>query len=309
LAAASLLVAQCAFRPPGPEAFSFGVTGDTPYNAREEPAFMETIARMNGEALAFVVHVGDIKSGGNSPCTDELFLQRKAQFDTSRHPFVLTPGDNDWTDCRRESNGKYDVLERLQVLRRIFFPDGDSLGTQRMATETQDRCLEAGEPCRCGPYPENRLWESHAIVFATINVPGSNNNRGFDAASDNEADCRDRANLAWLAIAERRTATARALVVFTQADLWVGRGRTFAPYQEALVDIAGRLHKPVLFVHGDTHIYRYDTPFKARDGTPVANPARLEVYGSPFVGWVKVDVDGSRPDIFTVDPRLTRLVP
>src|SRR4051812_30454670 len=120
MAAASLFVTQCAFRPPGPDAFSFGVMGDTPYNEREEPVFRETIARMNGEALAFVVHVGDMKSG-STPCTDELFLQRKAQFDASLHPFVYTPGDNEWTDCRRAKTGRYDVLERLQALRRIFF--------------------------------------------------------------------------------------------------------------------------------------------------------------------------------------------
>jgi hypothetical protein len=34
------------------------------------------------------------------PCTDEAFAQRKALFHTSTHPFILTPGDNDWTDCR-----------------------------------------------------------------------------------------------------------------------------------------------------------------------------------------------------------------
>ena len=308
IATASLLVTQCAFRPPGPEAFSFGVMGDTPYNEREEPVFVETIARMNGEALAFVVHVGDIKSG-TTPCTDELFLRRKAQFDASLHPFVLTPGDNDWTDCRRKKDGRYDVLERLQAVRRIFFAQADSLGTRHMATDSQAQCLEAGMPCACGPFPENRLWENHAIVFVTINVPGSNNNRGYDAASDREADCRDRANLAWLAKAERRAANARALVVFTQANIWVGRDRVYAVYEEELVHIAGRLNKPVLFIHGDTHLYRSDTPFKARDGTPLANPSRLEVYGSPFVGWVKVDVDASRPQVFTVYPRLTAIVP
>jgi hypothetical protein len=297
IAASAFLLAQCALRQPGPEAFSFGVFGDAPYNEREEPAFMQTIERMNAEPLAFVVHVGDFKAGSDAPCTDALFAKRRAAFDTSSHPFVLTPGDNDWVDCRRPSNGAADPVERLEALRRLFFAGAESLGTRRMATRAHPR------------YPENRMWEHGSVVFATINVQGSNNNRGFDAAGDGEADARDQANLAWLAEAERRAASARALVVLTQADLWVTRKPTYRPYIEALVDIAARLRKPVLFVHGDTHQFRSDAPFRTRDGTTVANPSRLEVYGSPFVGWVRVDVDTTRPGIFTVEPKLTALVP
>jgi hypothetical protein len=35
---------------------------------------------------------------------------------------------------------------------------------------------------------------------------------------------------------------------------------------------------------------------------------RLETYGSPFVGWVRVDVDPSRPNVFTFEPRLEAVV-
>src|SRR5438477_12191796 len=99
IAASALLVAQCAIvRPPGAEAFAFGVMGDTPYNEREETEFVRMLDGLEREKLAFVVHVGDFKAGGNSRCSDELFAKRKAQFDRSAHPFVYTPGDNDWID-------------------------------------------------------------------------------------------------------------------------------------------------------------------------------------------------------------------
>src|SRR5260221_4814321 len=177
IAASAILVAQCAIIRPGPEAFAFGVMGDTPYNAREEVQFVHMLDGLGREKLAFVVHVGDFKAGGNSPCTDELFLLRKAQFDRSAHPFVYTPGDNDWTDCRRKSNGGGDPIERLDAIRRVFFSDGNSLGVERMATDAQTQCLEPGTPCACGPFPENRLWEHRGVVFGTINVQGSNKNR------------------------------------------------------------------------------------------------------------------------------------
>ena len=46
------------------------------------------------EPLAFAVHVGDFKAGGDSPCTDELFADRRARLDASRLRFAgrwLTP--------------------------------------------------------------------------------------------------------------------------------------------------------------------------------------------------------------------------
>src|SRR5207253_7930905 len=87
-----LLLAGCALRPPSPEAFAFGVMGDAPYNDREEAPFVAMIARMNAEPLEFVVHVGDFKADGGSPCRDALFARRRAQFDSSAHPLIYTPG-------------------------------------------------------------------------------------------------------------------------------------------------------------------------------------------------------------------------
>ena len=46
-------------------------------------------------------------------CTDEWLLERKAQFARIRHPFILLPGDNEWSDCR-------EPLRRLERWRQIF---------------------------------------------------------------------------------------------------------------------------------------------------------------------------------------------
>ena len=102
------------------EPFSFGVFGDTPYNGFERRHLPALIAEMDAEPLKVVIHDGDLKSGGER-CDDALFNERLAVFQTSRHPFVFVPGDNDWTDCHRSSNGAYDPLERLDRLRQLFF--------------------------------------------------------------------------------------------------------------------------------------------------------------------------------------------
>jgi hypothetical protein len=310
--ACALLVAGCAARGASPEAFQFGVMGDTPYGAREEPHFLAMMERMNAAPLAFVVHLGDFKAGGDSPCSDALFEKRKAQLDGSKHPLVYTPGDNEWTDCRRPSNGGMDALERLAKLRQLFFADGFSLGQTRMATAFQGDCVERkDEACICGAHPENRMWTHLRVRFVSLNFPGKGNNVGYDRASDEEARCRTLANRLWLerAVAESEGAGTRALVVMTQANPWAGRNKLYEPFLREMAAAAQRLRKPVLFMHGDTHLYRFDTPFVDAMGQPLANPLRLETYGSPFVGWERVTVDPDDPKLFSVEPRLDAVVP
>ncbi|HEX3098288.1 MAG TPA: hypothetical protein VHQ02_11245 [Usitatibacter sp.] len=309
---ASTLLAGCALGPPGPGGFRFAVMGDTPYNTREERAFVAMIARLDREPIAFAIHVGDLKAGGNSPCTDELFLRRKAELDRSAHPIVLTPGDNDWTDCRRASNGATDPIERLARLREIFFADAFALGREKLATRAQSACIAPVIPeCGCAAHPENRLWIRSGVVFATLNVPGSNDNVGYDAANDAEARCRGEANRQWLDEAARLAAApgTRGLVVALQADPWAAKKPVYAPLLRHVAAIARRLGKPMLFVHGDTHIYRVDSPFRDAAGAPIDNLTRLETYGSPFVGWVEVTVDPADPALFRFEPRLEALVP
>ena len=302
----ALLATACATGPRSPEGFVFGVMGDTPYSAGEEKSFVEMIERMNGEPLAFVLHVGDIKAGGNSPCTEELFLRRKAQFDASTHPLVYTPGDNEWTDCRRKTNGSADSLERLAKLREVFFDDRRTRGKAELRVDSEDDPTPG-----CGAYPENLMWSHGRVRFATINVPGSHNNEGFDAKSDAEAICRNAANRKWIesaaGLAERDAD--RALVIATQADPWVGDVASYHALVAHIGAVAQRLRRPVLFVHGDSHRYTFDAPFKDASGHPIANAIRLETYGSPFVGWARVVVDPGDPAIFSVEPMLQAIVP
>jgi hypothetical protein len=306
LLAAALALAGCASKPPHPDTFSFGVMGDAPYNVREELAFDAMLARLGAEPLAFVVHVGDFKAGGDAPCTDEAYAKARARLDASPHALVLTPGDNDWTDCRRESNGAMDPLERLAWLRQVFFRDAWSLGRARMPLSRQEGCVERlGVDCRCPGLPENALWTKAGVVFATIHVVGSNDNRGIDAANDAEQACRVAANRAWLerAIRFAEAPDRRGLVVLTQANPWVTKGDTYDWLRAQVAAGAVRLAKPVLFVHGDTHSFRVDRPFVDGRGGPVGNARRLETYGSPDVGWVRVTVDPNDAALFRIEPR------
>jgi hypothetical protein len=286
--------------------------GDTPYTSAEEKRFEAMLASLDREPLAFVVHVGDIKGG--QPCTDAILLARRAQFDRSAHPFFYTPGDNEWTDCRGMPGGSRDPIERLAKLREVFFADDLSLGQRRIAAQSQRTCAAPSAPeCGCNAQPENRMWRVSVVQFVTLNVSGSDNNQGWDAANDREARCRNEANRQWLehAVEAALAPGTRALVVMVQANPWwiLRTPHVFDPFLASIRAAAARLHKPLLFVHGDTHMYRVDAPFTDSLGQPLPNVTRLETYGSPFVGWVRVTVDPSKSDLFSFEPTLFAVVP
>lgn len=311
--------------------FEFGVIGDAPYVLEEEAKVAAAIAEMNRSDLAFVVHVGDIQAdprvpyrGGVPTCTDASLERRKELFDASRHPFILTPGDNDWTDCHLVKDRVVDPLERLARLRAVFFPSADSLGQRKMTL-----AMQATEP-RYGKYVENRMWRHAGVLFVTVHIVGSNNNRGRTPEMDAEYAERNAANLTWLgrAFELARMEQALAVVVLTQANpqfetTWSAtqvrlylpglpvdlpkqpRVTGFDDFLAALERQVPALARPVLLIHGDTHVFRVDKPLlRAADERLVEHFTRVETFGYPDVHWVRVTVDPTDPGIFFVKPEM-----
>jgi len=299
LVAAALALTGCATPPPS-GTISFAITGDAPYHEGEEAAFAKVLAQMSAEEVAFSVHVGDTKGGG--PCTDALYDKLRRQFDASRHPFVYTPGDNEWLECR-DAAGRPIALERLARLREVYFSRPESLGAVPMPMRMQDGCLAPPvATCGCGALPENRAWSLADVAFVTLHVVGEEDNFGYDAARDTEARCRREGNLRWLdeAVARAIDSGARALVVIAQANPWLSTRGAHDTFIARLQRGARRFARPVLLVHGDTHTFRVDWPL---DGI-----TRVETYGSPFIGWVKVVVSPGEPNPFSFEGHLVAVI-
>ena len=230
----------------------FGVFGDAPYTQSEVERVDRVIDEMNAAPLAFVVHVGDIGSSSLA-CRDDWLRARKQQFARIRHPFVLLPGDNEWSDCK-------DPLERLRVWRGLF------CFNEKLAVERQ-----------AGPFCEHIRWESGGTLFVALNVPGHDNN-----VRHAEHAPRMAAVFAWLdeaaALAEARNLR---LAVLMQADPFVTTPRDgFAPLRQRLAALGAKRPGRILLIHGDTHVYR--------DDEPIPGVRRVEVWGSPFVSWLRL---------------------
>jgi hypothetical protein len=250
--------------------------GDMPYSHAQANLLDGLIDRVNAEPLAFAAHVGDITSG-EGPCDDDWLQARKRQFERFRVPFVLLPGDNEWTDCHR---GGFDPLERLAKWRQLF-------------------CIPVAVPGftrQRGEYCENVRWEHDDLVFAGLNVPGSNNNLGRTAQMDAEHARRMRAVFAWLDEAVARLRPAKTLVILMQANPFL-RTRNgadgFATLRERLAQLAKTHPGKVLLVHGDTHLYRNDEPMPGL--------RRVEVPGSPQIRWLRATLSGAALQIEAAD--------
>lgn len=260
--------------------FTFAAFGDTPYTEEEETRFVGMIAEINREKLAFAIHVGDFKSGW-SPCTDALYQQRAEWFALFHHALIYTPGDNEWSDCWRAFGAARDPLERLQKLRSLFFADGYSLGQHKIALTRQN-----------GGYPEHARWTHQGVVFATLNVPGGNNNLRMP----DEAAARGAMVQTWIdtTFEYARNSGHRAVVLVMQANPFVGvaGGKNgYAELMKTIVAETARFKGEVLLIHGDTHRYRIDKPLVDRQNRRhLGNFTRIEVFGYPFVNWARVRV-------------------
>ncbi|MCX8146559.1 MAG: hypothetical protein N3C59_09540 [Azovibrio sp.] len=285
------------------EVWHFALIGDVPYSQRERaelPAMLSAMSR-GREPLAFIAHVGDIKHG-QERCDDALFFDRLACFQASPVPFIFVPGDNEWTDCDRASNGGYAPRERLARLRQIFWPDDMSLGQQRLALERQ-----------AGPWREHSRFRIGPVLFVTLNLPGGNNNWGMTDTPSAEYLERNPAVIAWLvdAFALARQEKLRGVVLLFQANpgfKYFAQGLGISGYRHFLETLRAESERfgaqggQVVAVHGDTHRFRVDRPLRDRQGRIMPYFTRVETFGYPLMGWVLGRIDTRRPELFAFEP-------
>lgn len=314
---------------------SFAIIGDTPYDARQRKEFGQLMNVIDTENLAFVVHAGDFWFDGIAwknttlglpPCSDEVFDDRLALAQQSKHPFIFTPGDNDWTDCYRARPKTYNPAERLAKLRKMFFSGDRSLGRKSI------RLTRQSEYPGYAMYRENASWQLGGVQFATLHMTGSNNNLGRTPEMDEEFRRRNAANLVWLkkVFASARHSRSKAVVIVSQANPFFEnnwspklRGRYllkgldikatddqritgFDDFLEAIEQETVAFGKPVVYVHGDTHTFRIDKPlvYTPKGSRFVENFTRVETFGFPSTHWIRATIDPSDPNVISFRPEI-----
>jgi hypothetical protein len=295
-----------------PTSYTFAVIGDVPYGADQVAAFPGWVDQISADRdVRLVTHVGDVKNG-STVCSNDYFAFIRAQFDRFDTPLVYTPGDNEWTDCHRTNNGAYDPYERLDAVRRMFFPEPGVTLAEPMRVDNQKA------------FPENVDWHAARITFAAVHVVGSNNGMapwtGATTANERqvaEVAARTRANIKKLreAFHDAKRRDDRAVVVFQQADMFdptftptFNDVSAFKPWVQALTDEAADFDGPVYLFDGDSHVYNADHPLATGStwlglhGVTGAadNLTRITVDGSSNnKDWLKVAVQRHGPEVLT----------
>jgi hypothetical protein len=309
---ACLALLLLAAPPARAQPFHFVAFGDMPYclptAPQDCPGEEGRVARLMGEinraAPAFSIFVGDTK-GGSDVCSDAKVLGPFAWMSLAEGALIYTPGDNEWTDCWQDRGGRYDPLERLALIRQRFFRDALSLGRRPIELVRQADAQPAHHLM-----VENARWVRNGVVFATLHVIGSNNNRPTEPGERpqsapppgamGEWAARNAANLAWLeaTFAEAARGNAPAVVLAMQAELFYGQRCGGQPQESGLRDIreaigqrAAAFGRPVLLIHGDSHFWLHDRPYPQ-----APNLTRIMVPGDRETRAVRVGVDPAAAD-------------
>lgn len=242
------------------DSFHFAAIGDTPYSDQERqslPFIFQDAKQRNSE---FMLHIGDIWSGHTS-CEEGLYLDRKALFQQSLIPFVIVPGDNEYTDCRN-----INAQQALDYFRQYLVGDHNLDVGELNITHQHNRV-------------ENVTWKYQGLRFIGINLPGDVNIAGVkdDLSKD---------NYAFIEGILSKENDMQGLVLFSQANPMLYQ--TFYNTVYDLLTSLSLAEMPVLIIHGDTHSYT----FKLFNKKP--NWWRLEVSKQPFE-WAEISFN---PDSF-----------
>jgi hypothetical protein len=337
-AALALAIVAATAAAGNPTTLTLAVYGDSPYGTSNPdtaeflatPSFINSI---NDDAsVQAVIHVGDIHSGSQK-CTVAYDQSVYDLWTAFRQPLVYTPGDNEWSDCTKPkelpgsdfSADPQMPLTQLGAVRSIFFAHpGETLGQNPMQVISQANAFDPAYPDDA-QYVENVMWEQSKTVFVTVNVPGGSNNDidpWFSQASPNPAQPaemarRTAADVRWLdaAFAKAEADNAHSVVIVGQSDMWdtsdaASHQTNYEPIIATIASDASSYGKPVLYLNGDSHVYRSDNPLQQNSTCyaesaactgdawnqhpyyDVRNFHRIVVHGSTFpLEWLKLAID------------------
>jgi hypothetical protein len=260
------------------------------------------IERINEtQEIGWVVHLGDMKSG-IANCRDE---DLRGLYELNQRfivPFVLTPGDNDWFDCKREIAGGWDRLDRLGKLREIFYTEQPALPL-----------VSQGGRGLFGDFVENVYWQDAGVVFAAVHLTGISGREGGIDLHNHIQD----AAIEWLdqVFDVAMVNDAAGVFLATQADIYpfsgerswlatecpacVGVRKHYEKFHQALLEHTREYKKPILLAVGDTHVFRIDKPLYD-GGDLVEHFTRVEGFGEDNIHWVRIVVRPETSQVFEI---------
>ena len=273
--------------------FEFGVIGHTFDANSDEAVLRQALAESDDDNLAFVV-VNGIKAAGE-PCTDTLYASRRRLLQEAQNGVIVSLAASDWVACHNH-NGTV-AIERLNRVRELFFADEFSFGASKIPLLRQALMPQFRD------YAENARWEFGKVLFATINIPATNNHFLQDAGRNSEFEDRLIADKEWLQRLFKLAAQKKlaGIVLFCDANpltlpgqrpfLLHGKRDGYAEIRQRIITLASGFHGKVLLVHGET--------LKGESSSDITWRHNLGSLGVAS-GWRKLAVDSHAGALFTL---------
>lgn len=233
------LAAGCATQGTHGTAVSFSAVGDGPRADADWAILRSQLERVDKDGRsAFLIHLGDITKG-TDVLPEPYYVRVATLLKESKTPVFIVPGDNEWNDLDNPAQG-WEFWTRHFMGFDEHFP-------------------KAPRPARQRTRPENFAFELRGVLFVGLNLVGG---AVHDSA---EWATRHGDNVAWVKEQFAAHPDVRAAVICAQARPAEKQEDFFAPF----CDAAEAFSKPVLYLHGDGHVYEVERPWRKPNLTRV----------------------------------------
>jgi chitodextrinase len=212
---------------------TFSVTGDIPYDGKED-LFQDQVADHNRKSPSkLFFHVGDIKSQ-TSACPASYYQTTFDIMSELAVPSFIVPGDNEWNDCA-------DPIAAW-ALWAAYFTDFEQNFCGAPAVEAQ------------AVRHENFAFVRNGVLFIGLNLVGGSS---YDS---NEKARRLQDDADWVETQfTSKAPQVRAAVIIAHAERSGSRDLFFDQFDAS----ASAFGKPILFIHGNTHDWAWNTNWGA----------------------------------------------
>ncbi|MDH5604461.1 MAG: hypothetical protein OEY51_10995 [Cyclobacteriaceae bacterium] len=249
---------------------SFTAMGDVPYTPQDFIDLAGQIEKHDKNASSsFIIHLGDIKTSADS-CNERRYQEVANILKQSDISLFIIPGDNEYNDCD-------DPITAFSFWKKYFLHFHKKWEFPFPIEYDNERA-------------ENFSWVQEDVLFIAINLVGG---RVYDSLEWNN---RLRQNADWVEQSvDRQESNVNAMVLFGHAFITGDTSGKFTLFTDRFREIAKNFGKPVLYLHGDGHVYIHDRPW------PEANILRVQVDAGARLLEVTVDTKQEDPFIFRKD--------
>ena len=245
----------------------FSAIGDVPYTKKEVKDLKSSIKKHNKNSNAsFLIHLGDIKPG-SKPCKKEVYEDVVKILKKSDKPVYIIPGDNEYNDCDHPKKA-------FKHWKKNFLKFNLHWKTDWETTYQPEQ-------------KENFTWTEGGVLFIGLNIVGGK------LHSKKEWKQRLKSNADWMEslLKKNKSKGLKALVIFGHANMNIIHPEKFEEFTKRFRAMAAQFGKPILYLHGDGHVWIKDRPWKEQNILRVQVDAGAEI--------LKVSVNTNSTEVFS----------